>query len=393
MVRGAWLGTLALFLIHGLVIAAWVSRIPSVQISLGLTNAALGFSLLGAAVGSVASIPIAGKLVSRYGSRRVTEFSTYAFCLALNAPGLGRNAFGLFLGLIVLGASAGMMDVAMNAQGVLVEKHRRQSSMSRLHGMFSLGAMAGAMAGGIVAGQHISVGWHFLVASVVFLICSVPATRALMESPEHEVRSRETQHERITRMPKVVWALSGIAFCILLSEGAMADWTAVYLRQSFAVGPATAATGYAVFSAAMAIFRLIGDHVTMRLGNVRTVRNGSVIAAFGLTVAILAPTASWAMPGFAAIGIGFSVIVPLVFGAAGRVPGVSPGAGIATVTGLGFLGFLIGPPLLGFVSQLVTLRGSFGIVLALCLIAATLSRFLRDAQSAPGAWDEPSPIV
>jgi len=391
--RKAWLGTLALFLIHGLVVAAWISRIPGVQISLGLSNAALGLSLLGMALGSVTAIPIAGALINRYGSRRVSTLSTYAFCLALNAPGLGWNGFTLFLGLVVLGATAGTMDVAMNAQGVLVEKHLHQSSMSRFHGLFSLGAMIGAMVGGIVASHHISVQRHFLIASIVLLVCSIPSTGALLDSPEHESRGHESHRLPLSKMPRVIWALSGIAFCVLLSEGAMADWTAVYLRQRFEVGPATAAIGYAVFSATMAFCRLIGDHVTMRLGNVRTVRNGSLIGAFGLAIAILAPSVSWAMPGFAAIGIGFSIIVPLVFGAAGRVRHVSPGAGIATVTGLGYVGFLIGPPLLGFVSQFVTLRGSLGLVLALCLIAASLAGFLREAQPAPGAWNETSPFV
>lgn len=391
--RNAWLGTLGLFLIHGLVIAAWISRIPEVQTALHLSNAALGFSLLGAAVGSVGSIFLAGALVNRYGSRRVSQLSTYAFCLALNAPGLAWSAFTLFWCLMVLGATAGMMDVAMNAQGVLVEKHLQRSSMSRFHAMFSIGGMIGAMIGGGVAAHHISVNRHFLVTSVALLACSVPCAHVLLESPEHEARASTSHHLPITQMPRVIWALSAIALCILLSEGAMADWTAVYLRQTFAADPSTAANGYAVFSAAMATCRLIGDHVTMRLGSVRTVRNGSLIAACGLAIALLAPSASWAMPGFAATGVGFSVIVPLVFGAAGRVPNVRPGDGIATVTGLGFIGFLIGPPLLGFISQLLTLRGSFAVVLGLCLIAASLSEFLAEAQSAPGAWDEPSPIV
>jgi MFS family permease len=405
------------------VVAAWVSRIPGVQTSLGLSNAALGFSLLGAAVGSVASIFLTGTLLNRYGSRRVSQVSTYAFCLALNAPGIAWNAASLFLCLMVLGASAGMMDVAMNAQGVLVEVHLGRPTMSRFHGFYSVGAMIGALIGGAIAAHHVSVSRHFLGASLVLLACSVPCAHVLMESAAHEARA-STAHplffvrssrthasaksakllswlmprlaacaRRITQMPRVLWALSAIGLCILLSEGAMGDWIAVYLRQTFAVGPATAANGFAVFSAAMAFFRLIGDHLTMRLGSVRIVRYGSLVAAGGLTVAIFAPAASWAMPGFAAVGVGFSVIVPLVFGAAGRVPNVRPGDGISTVTGLGYLGFLVGPPFLGFISQLFTLRGSLAVVLTLCLVAASLSGFLGEAQSAPGSWNEPSPIV
>jgi MFS family permease len=153
----------------------------------------------------------------------------------------------------------------------------------------------------------------------------------------------------------------------------MADWTGVYLRQVLSAGPGTAAAGYAVFSAAMAIFRLLGDMITLRLGSVGTVRTGGLVAAAGLCCALCAPSPAWAMPGFAATGAGFSVIVPLVFGAGGRVKGVSPGAGIATVTGLGYFGFLVGPPTIGFTSQVVTLRYALGIVVLLCLLTAKLS--------------------
>jgi MFS family permease len=391
--RNAWLGTFGLFLIHGLVVAAWISRIPGIQTSLDLNNGALGFSLLGAAVGSFTSIFLTGALINRFGSRRVSQISTYAFCLALNAPAMAWNAVTLFLGLVILGASAGMMDVAMNAQGVLVEKHLGRPTMSRFHGLFSVGAMIGAFLGGVVAAHHVSVSRHFLGASLVLLACSVPCAHVLMESPEHEARVSTFHPLPIFQMPRVLWALGAIGLCILLSEGAMADWIAVYLRQIFAVGPATAANGYAFFSAAMSVFRLMGDHITEWLGSVRIVRYGSLIAVGGLAVAILAPTASWAMPGFAAVGMGFSVIVPLVFGAAGRVPNVRPGDGISTVTGLGYLGFLVGPPFLGFISQLLTLRGSLAVVLVLCLVAASLSGFLAEARSAPGGWNEPSPIV
>ncbi|MGH9612114.1 MAG: MFS transporter, partial [Bryobacteraceae bacterium] len=144
-----------------------------------------------------------------------------------------------------------------------------------------------------------------------------------------------------------------------------------------AAGPGTAAAGYAVFSAAMAIFRLFGDLITARLGSVQTVRTGSLVAAAGLMCALAAPSARWALPGFATTGAGFSVIVPLVFGAGGRVKNVNPGAGIATVTGLGYIGFLVGPPSIGFTSQLLTLRYALGIVVLLCLVSAVLSGSVR----------------
>ena len=160
----------------------------------------------------------------------------------------------------------------------------------------------------------------------------------------------------------------------------MGDWTAVYLRQVLKAGPGTAAAGYAVFSAAMATFRLLGDYITMRLGPLLTVRIGSLVGACGLIWALSMQSPAWAMPGFAAAGAGFSVIIPLVFGSGGRVESVGPGAGVATVTGLGYIGFIVGPPTIGFVSQLTNLRWALSVVVGCCLCSALLSGFVGDQQ-------------
>jgi hypothetical protein len=180
-------------------------------------------------------------------------------------------------------------------------------------------------------------------------------------------------------MPRVLVALSAIGFCILLSEGAMADWTALYLRQVLKAGAGTAAAGYAVFSAAMATMRFLGDIATARLGPMRAVRTGSLVAAVGLGWALCVREAGWAMPGFGVAGCGFSIIIPLVFGSAGRVRGVAPGAGIATVTGLGYLGFIAGPPAIGFLSQLLTLRGALVTLVVCCILSAVLASEMRDS--------------
>ena len=161
----------------------------------------------------------------------------------------------------------------------------------------------------------------------------------------------------------------------------MADWTALYLRQVLKAGQGTAAAGYSVFSGAMATMRFLGDIVTARLGPMRAVRNGSLLAAIGLGWALCMRDAAWAMPGFGLAGCGFSIIIPLVFGSAGRVKGVAAGAGIATVSGIGYLGFIIGPPAIGFLSQLMTLRGALLVVVGCCVVSAVLSKEMqvRDA--------------
>lgn len=362
---------MVLFLVHGIVVATWVSRIPAVQTALALNNGILGLTLLSGAVGAVATIPLAGWSVTRFGSRTVSAASSIAFCLALVLPSLAVNALSLSAALLVYGAIAAAMDVSMNAHGVEVEKAMRSPTMSRFHGMFSLGGMAGAGIGGLAAARGVAPNLHFATAALVCLVAVVFVRPMLLDTHEHTPAIRHRLP--LTKIPRVLLALSAIGFCILLSEGAMADWTAVYFKQVLRAGSGTAAAGYAVFSAAMAVFRLLGDLITSRLGPLRTVRAGSIVAGCGLFSALCMKAPAFAMPGFAAAGAGFSVIIPLVFGSGGRVETVSPGAGIATVTGIGYIGFLVGPPVIGFLSQLFTLRYALGVVVACCLVSALLS--------------------
>lgn len=390
-VRPAWWGTVILFLVHGLVIGTWVSRIPAVKSELHLNNAVLGLTLLSSAFGAICTIPITGSLISRYGSKRITAITSIAFCAAVSLMGLAWNALTLALALYIFGGVAAAMDVSMNAQGVEVEKALGKPTMSRFHAMFSFGAMAGAGVGGWIAAQDIAPIVHFVGAGVATLIATGFAVPLLLETHAH---LSEREHRLPLRnFPAVLVALSAIGFCILLAEGAMADWTAVYYRQILHTGPGLAAEGYAVFSAAMATFRFIGDWITARLGPFRTVRTGCIVAASGLLWTLSIHSSVWGLPGLAITGAGLSVIIPLVFGGGGRVPGVNPGPGIATVTGIGYVGFIVGPPAIGFASQVVTLRYALGIVVACCLIAAYLSRFMASLNPAASPRTPSSPDI
>ncbi len=379
-VRLAWWATVVLFLVHGFVVATWVSRIPAVQSSLRLSNGILGLTLLSSAIGAVSTIPITGWLITRYGSKKVAMASSVAFCCGLALLALAFNPLTLALALFVFGAAAAGMDVSMNAHGVEVEKELGVPTMSRFHGMFSLGGMAGAGVGGWIAEQGIGVLPHFAASAAINLAAVLLVFPAMLDTHESGVASGHRLP--LNRIPSVLFALSAIGFCILLSEGAMADWTAVYMKQVLSAGPGVAAEGYAVFSAAMACFRFLGDIITARLGPMLTVRTGSLVAASGLVWALSVHSPNWALPGFAATGAGFSVIIPLVFGSGGRVENINPGAGIATVTGIGYVGFIIGPPTIGFASQLLTLRYALGVVVACCLTSAALAGSMRLLQPA-----------
>ncbi len=375
----AWWGVVVLFLAHGLVVASWLSRIPAVQRALHLNNGVLGLTLLSSALGAVTTIQISGYLVSRFGSKIVSIASGAAFCFSLILPALAFNAVSLAAALFVYGAVAAAMDVSMNAQGVEVEKQLGQPTMSRFHAMFSLGAMGGAAMGGWAAAHGMSPLPHLTVSCFVNLLAVLAIAPTLIREQEH---SDNKEHRLpLNKIPKVLVALSAIGFFILLSEGAMADWTAIYLQQILHAGQGMAAAGYSVFSGAMAVFRLVGDFITARFGPLRTVRGACLVAAAGVLCALAAQTPTWSLPGFALAGIGLSVIIPLVFGAGGHLPGISPGAGIATVTGLGYIGFIVGPPTIGFASQAFTLRYALGFVVLCCLLAAWLAGFMRELEA------------
>jgi len=374
----AWWATVVRFLIHGLIVSTWVSRIPAIQARLSLTNAVLGLCFLGTAVGAIIGVPLTGWLVGRFGSKQVTTWSTAAFCLALLAPSLAVNTATLFAALTIYGAMAAANDVSINSQAVAVEKALGTPTMSRFHGMFSVGGMLGAALGGVIAAHEVAPEIHLGTASVVLLILSACTAPFLLEA--HENERKRSKRVNLRQLPTVLITLTVIGFCMFLSEGAMADWTAVYLKQVLVAGSGLAAAGYAVFSAGMAVFRLLGDAVTKRLGAVLTVRSGALLAALGLTLALVAQSPGWALPGFALTGTGFSVIVPLVFGAGGRMSSLPKGAGIAMVSGSGYIGFLFGPPLIGFVAQLTSLRAALFLVVGLSLLAATLANAVHETE-------------
>jgi MFS family permease len=363
--RRAFWGVMACFLVHGLVVSTWVSRIASVKSALHLGDGALGLALLGTAIGSVTAIPLCGAMVVRRGSRNTARWTAAGFCLSLLAIPLAHDTATLFAALLCYGAMAGANDVAMNAQAVATEKLMGTPTISRFHAMFSIGGIAGASAGAFLAGRGVPSSAHLAWAAMLFLVFALTATPLLADTHARSTAASQRSGGRgLRRLPVALFALSAIGFCIFLSEGAIADWTGVYLKQVLGAGAGLAPIGYAVFSAAMAIFRLTGDAATIRYGG--------TLAAAGLSFALLVHSPYWALAGFAAAGAGFSSIIPLVFAAGGRIPEISEGAGVATVSGLGYLGFLVGPPAIGFLSELTSLRVGLCLLVALSVAAAAL---------------------
>jgi len=356
------------FLVHGLVAATWVSRIPAIQSSLDLSPAVLGTALLAIAAGSLVAMPLTGALIHRVGSRPLVKITSLLFSLSLLLLAWPSSAPLLSVSLFIFGGAAGAMDVSMNVEAAAFEKKRARPVMSSFHGLFSVGGMLGAATGGALAQAGLSVGAHFIPAGLVLALSSLAVSRWL---PEGSSQSEPALAFRYTRELAL---LGGIAFCVAVGEGAMADWTALYLRNSLATSVGFAALGYAVFSAFMAGGRFLGDHLTWRLGRKRLVSGGSLLATLGICTALATHYTWLALLGFGLVGAGYSVIIPIVFGGGARVKNVAPGAGVAAVTTAGYFGFLLGPPLIGFTAQLTSLRIALAMVALLSVLASWLGR-------------------
>lgn len=361
-----------LFFANGLAGGSWFVRIPAVQQALGLGNGALGLALLATAVGAMVSMPAAGWLSGRLGSRPVTIVMSFALCIALPLPTLAPDFPWLVAALFLLGIAYGGMDVAMNAQAVAVERRYRRPILTSFHALFSIGGMVGAVIGGFVAGQGVAPSAHLAGLALVLAAGVAAMVPLLLREPPETVG----QPVRFVMPGPALLALGVVAMCVLIGEGAMADWSAVYLRQVLDTTPGMAAAGYAVFSLTMAAGRLSGDAIAARFGPVRVVQAGGLIAGLGLTLGLAVQHPTAAMLGFAAVGAGLACAFPLVVSAASRTPGMSAGAAIGAVSTAGYAGFLLGPPIIGLSAELVGLRAALGLIVVLALIAAALAKAL-----------------
>jgi len=374
------IAALAAFFTNGALMAAWVSRIPTIQIKLNLSEGALGVILFGMSAGALAFLSLAGGLIARFSSRKVTTAGAAAMCLLLPILALAPNQIALFIALFAFGGAMSLMDVAMNDQAVLVERSTGRLLMSSFHAAYSIGGLAGALvSAGMALVPAVTPLIHFSIVTVFFVITTFLFSSHLVPA-ENEARNKEA----VFRLPeRALWGLGIIAFCSVITEGAMADWSGVYLTRVLKTDAAFAALGYAAFSLAMTIGRVFGDYLTANLKPVNIVRFGGLTAALGLLLGVTTSNPVLALAGFAAVGMGLSNIIPLSFSAAGNLPGISTGAGIAGVATFGYAGLLVGPPFIGLVAENTSLRTA---LIFIALLVATLI-FTARAVSTPKNTD------
>ncbi|HEX7623053.1 MAG TPA: MFS transporter, partial [Anaeromyxobacteraceae bacterium] len=268
---------------NGAAFANWVTRIPQVQRRLGLGEAALGFALFGVAAGALVAMPLTGRLVGRWGSGPATRWLALAFCASLPLPALAPSFAWLVLALVALGAANGGMDVAMNAQAAAVERTHGAPVMSSFHALYSTGGLLGALSGAAFAGRGVPPPAHLAAVALALGLVALAAGRGLLPG---QADAYGEAGPPLARPDRSLLALAALAFCVLLCEGAIADWSAVYMVKVTGSSAAMAAAAFAAFSLAMAVGRFAGDGLTRRFGPARLVRGGGLLAAAGLGVGL-----------------------------------------------------------------------------------------------------------
>jgi MFS family permease len=371
----ARIAVVVVFATNGVLFGNWAVRIPAVKAELGLSNASLGVALLIPAVGALISMPLTGALSAHVGSRAATATLGLLFVLVPGLLGLAPSLSWLVPALFVFGLAFGGLDVAMNAQAVVVERAMGRPVMSSFHAAFSAGALLGSLTGALAAAAGLSVAVHLALTGLVLLAICLPLIPwMLREPPSAGPRGPLFALPRGRLVP-----LAAIALVVLLAEGAVGDWSAVHLRQNLGASPGTAGLAFTAFSLTMVLGRLAGDRVVAAWGRPRTVRWSALIAAAGGLMAALVPWTPAVLVGFAALGIGLACVVPLVFiAAAGDDP--EPGPALAAVSTPGYVGFLVGPPLIGALAEVVGLGTALVLLPLLLAGVAALARRTAPAQ-------------
>jgi len=360
------------FLIAGLLMSAWAPLVPLVKARAGLDDGGLGLLLLCLGGGSIVAMPFAGYLTAHYGCRPVVIWATIVLCAVF--PLLSTVVWlpGLVVAVIIFGASMGMLDCAMNIQSVIVEKTSGQALQSGFHGLYSVGGIMGA--GAMTA--LLTLGLDPLIAAV----CIVATVLGSLYKAAPALLTYGTERGGpLFAVPRgIVLHLGTLCFIVFLTEGALLDWSAVFLVSNRGLEPSIAGLGYASFAAAMTVGRLTGDTIVSKLGGVRVVTLGGLCAAAGMIVSLGIDGWPASLIGYAMVGVGCSNIVPVIFTAVGRQQRMPQAVAIPAVISMGYAGILIGPVFIGAVAHLSTLPFALSGVIALLFFVSATARLLRN---------------
>ena len=379
--------TTAIFAINGAAVGVWVAQIPWVQERFDLSKSSVGLLILAMAISVILALPIAGQAVVRHGSERMALLGGIVCVLAVNLPILATAPLLVAAGLFVFGGASATMDVSMNSHGVSVEKALGRPIMSSLHAGWAFGGMGGAS---FVALCHaLGLDAHLLtaIASAVLLTVLVFAARRI----GHGSAAEGDDTPGFTFPSRGVLVLAVLCFLVMITEGAMADWSGLYVRQDLGASAAVAALAYSFFTAGMTVGRLVGDAINARIGPVALLRGGALLTGIPLAALLLVGQPATALFGLFLVGLGVANGVPLMFSAAGRQPDTPPGPGIAAVSSMGSLGFLAGPPVFGFIADATSLPWSLSLLI-LGAVVVFLLAYRVAGEREPVAADRPRPL-
>lgn len=363
-----------MFFFYGLSYASWASRIPTIQQNLQLSEAALGAVLLAMPAGSFITVPFTGLMVAKLGSRKVLMISSLLYSIMLAGIGYADNTFHLIIALFLFGSLGNMLNISVNTQAIGVEAMYGKRILSSFHAVWSTAGIAGAGIGSFVMGRGVSTHIHLLCVSACAFVAMIICMPYLLPQDINSDKKR-----KVFVLPgKSMLLLGLIAFCSMMCQGAMFDWTGVYFKKVLAVDKEWVGAGFTAFTVSMALIRFITDRVTHATGLRKILFYSGICTAVGLVLCVTLPYLIPGIIGCMLVGIGVSPAVPLVFSAAGKSKTMSPGVAIAAVSTLGFIGLLIGPPLIGFVAGATSLKISFIILACIGLTFAGLALVVKE---------------
>jgi MFS family permease len=380
-VRWARLAVATVFFANGAIFASWASRIPAITVALGMSPAMLAVAVFGLSLGAVAGLPLSAMLVARYGSVWTVRTALVGYTLALAAVAFAPDMLLLTMGLFAFGVGNGLLDVAMNTAAINVQRRYPGQIMAGFHALFSAGGLAGAVVGTVAAAAEVDVRVHLVAVGLVLLCVGLAASLRLLpdqaqdgsarkparsaSKPARSASASRTAGGSAYRDRRVL-VLGLLACCSLLCEGAANDWSAVYIREGLGGSPAVAALGFTMFTLAMTGGRLVADRLATRVGPVAFVRGATLLAGTGFGFSLLGTVPAAGLLGFGLLGLGLAGVVPTLFSAAARGHRAAPA--ISAVSTVGYLGFLAGPPIIGTIATLSSLRIALVTVVVLTAI-------------------------
>lgn len=346
------------FFCQGLCFATWASRIPDIKTSLHLTDAALGSILLALPAGQLTAMPFSGRLVTHFGSKKILRICAILYAFSLTNIGLATQGWQLALGLYLFGVFGNMCNISVNTQAIRAEKLYGRPIMTSFHGVWSTAGFTGALLGLLMKALHVSPYPHFWIATALVVIL-IAAFQVYLQPGAAAMTEKKPFFSKPDGM---LVQLGIIGFCSMASEGAMFDWSGVYFQDVVKAPAALTILGYTSFMIMMASGRFIGDRLIQRFGRKKMLQISGILISTGLFISVLFPQIVTATIGFLIVGFGVSSIVPMVYSSAGKNAKIPPGMALAAVSSISFLGFLMGPPLIGYIAQISSLRYSFACI-------------------------------